>query len=64
LINGLLIGWFENESAFYEQTHFLTINFAPAQQRYTFPDVIFCRFKANFPHTADAALVASALHIN
>jgi hypothetical protein len=26
--------------------------------RYTFPDVISSRFKASFPHTADAAISA------
>jgi len=32
--------------------------------RYTFPDVISNRFRAKLTHTADAALVASALYIN
>jgi len=32
--------------------------------RYTFRDVFSSRFQAIFPHAVDAALVASALHIN
>ena len=32
--------------------------------RYTFHDVISSRFRANFTHTADAAVEASTLHIN